>query len=77
MSFGKPAASIGAFYALLKEIALFISNKKPIKAGSLSHLYKPKIPSPVSVYFLSDIICHLSNNGCIVLQTSWKFEDAV
>ena len=35
MSFGKQAACIGSFYSLLKEIALFISNKKPIKAEEL------------------------------------------
>lgn len=76
MSSGRRAACFRAFYALLKEAAPFISNKKPVKAERFITFIQDWDSPARTCLFLSDMICHLSDNGCIMLETRWKFQEA-
>lgn len=74
MSSARQVACFGAFYDLLKEVAPFISNKNPVDAEMFITFLEDR-DSPGHARLLpSDMICHLNDNGCIVLKACWKFQ---
>lgn len=63
MSYGKQTACFGAFCALLKEVALFISNKNPKQTfNTFPQVWDPAGNSACIGLLLPEMICHLNAN---------------